>query len=263
MKLASLCTLVVASLAAPWVASSARAAGPLDELRDRAGVARLGRALVPAPRSIVFADTVTSVLCFEGQITTETSPGCFTTPQEPGNCASHSSHYFIQYLFPDVHSRHLVLALGFVSNDAATVFPSAGVIPISYKKPASGLRYPTAQELGSLQGRGLHSQEDLGIVAVDLRRFNLQFADSVALVAAVQFPEGGVFQSIGVGPAIGVEDQLPDQPCDFLTQDTGRHWYVPDTTEHLDWGFEVKILDLRTGLEAVKWSQFKALYRSP
>ena len=136
MNLRSVCSSLCALLAGLGVSLRAEPAGPLDDLRTQAGAARLGRPLGPTPRTIALADSATSVLCFEGEIRTVTAPGCFTTPQEPGDCSSHASQYFVQYLFPDVQAPHQVVALGFVSNDMETLFPSAGVIPISYKKPA-------------------------------------------------------------------------------------------------------------------------------
>jgi hypothetical protein len=72
----------------------------------------------------------------------------------------------VQYLtpVPTFTTPHLIKTLEFISNDAATVFPSVGILLI----PVSPPRFPTAQELDSLQVRNVGAASDFGIVSVDM-----------------------------------------------------------------------------------------------
>ena len=235
-----------------------------------AAVAVTSRTVTIGPASLL-PQAGTAVSCFEGYIQETTNPGCFTLPNPPGgggDCVSHSSQFMVQYTFPQFVGLYRVRSLAFLSNDGATVFPSAGVILMSYRKGASwGL--PTQQQLSSLQAHNVPTPHDTATVVVDLFPYNLTFGDSTAIIVAVQFPEGGqlVGPGVGNGPGIAAEDQPPDQNCDYFTIDAGRTgdgWFQPTAhpTKPLDWGFQV-IVEPVIPVLPTSWSMIKTLYRLP
>ena len=215
---------------------------------------------LPHPHRFTLAPT--PVFCFEGYPDNVTNPGCFGPPAGAADCVSHSQHYLVQYIYPNVTSWHRLEAIGFISNDASTVFPSAGAFVISQKAPNSSFRFPTFNEITHLQAHNIQSAADTTLVVIDLRGFQITFADSAILALAVQFPEGGELLDYGVGPALGLESQLPDQRCDYLTTNTGQNWWEPHPLEHIDWAFEA-VIESTTAIESRGWSQVKALYRRP
>lgn len=252
-----LAALVAAALlvgAPAWVQ-----AGRDDHLRAQAGIARrTGGIALGGPRRL--AGNEFSTTCFEGPLRALINPGCFQVPSGGGDCVSHAPHYFVQYFFPDVVSLHRVRGFGFISNDGATVFPSAGVVVVPANPP--GLRFPTGTELQNLQARNIPTPHDTAVVYVDLTAANLQFGAGSALAVCLQFPEGGRLTSTGTGPGIAADDTIPNQGCDYFTPNTGQNWYIPDPAdpEPLDWGFEL-VLEPILAVESRTWSAVKAIYR--
>lgn len=212
------------------------------------------------PRAMLQQDT--TIACFEDSLTELLNPGCFDLGVPPfGDCTSQSTHFLVQYLFPDLAVEHRVVGIGFLSNDAATVFPSAGVIQIA-PNAQGRYRFPTAAELASLQATQIPTTDDLSVVFVNLESSNLlvQQGDNRALVVALQFPQGGVLSAPGVGPGIAADGLPPEQDCDFFTVTGGTgDWYAPVA---LDWAFVV-LLEPSTPVEALTWTQVKKLYRAP
>ena len=210
----------------------------------------------------------TTLTCFEGSLGEAVSPACFTvTSPPPGwqSCLSDSGHFVAQFFDPGFPSLHRVTSLAFISNDSATVFPSAGVVLI----PASENRYPTPGELHRLQVFNVSASQDIGTVVADLRPYDLVFPPGTLVVVCLQFPAGGRLVSVGVGPGILADDESPDQDCDRFTLDGGRgDWYtpLPDPVDPngrpTDWGFAVSF-EPASPVEPVSWTAVKRVYRSP
>ncbi|MFQ5599600.1 MAG: hypothetical protein ACE5G2_03495 [Candidatus Krumholzibacteriia bacterium] len=184
---------------------------------------------------------------------------------------SSSSHFFVQYLFPDFAVPQRVVGFAFLSNDGATVFPSAGVLLL----PIDGMGFvdvPTAEQLANLQVTNIDTPGDTSVVFVDLQAENiiLDAGSDMSLVVALQFPQGGQLVAEGVGPGIAADADEPDQLCDIFTIDGGVSgiWFEPffdpqdPQSVPLDWGFEV-ILEPVVSVEDLTWAQLKTLYRNP
>ena len=227
----------------------------------QAGFATWHPVLKPLPHPQRFALPPSPVFCFEGYPDNVTNPGCFGPPAGAADCVSHSDHYLVQYLYPNVTGTQRLDAIGIISNDASTVFPSAGAFVISQKAP-NNFRFPTLNEITHLQAHNVRSANDTTLVLIDLSGFQITFADSAILAIAVQFPEGGALLDYGVGPALALESQLPDNRCDYLTTNSGQNWWEPHPLEHIDWAFEA-VIEPTTAIESRGWSQVKALYRRP
>jgi len=226
------------------------------------------RLTLPQPKPLQIDSTLA---CFEGQLSVLLNPGCFQTeaPPQPGDCTSRAQHFMVQYLFPDLAVPHQVLGFGFLNNDGETVFPSGGVIPIPIVQGIPD--FPTTEQLANLQVRNISFPGDTTVVFVDLEASGiiLPAGADVALVVALQFPEGGELVDVGIGPGIATDADPPDQLCDLFTIDGGETWFEPapcdpgdPLCEPLDWGFVV-LLDPILSLEAVTWTTVKSLYRTP
>ncbi len=226
-------------------------------------------ALLPEPRSLAQADSTIS--CFEGSVSVLLNPGCFVTtnPSQPGDCLSTSAHFMVQYVFPDVAVTHRVLGFGFLSNDGATTFPSAGVLqfPIAQGE----VRFPTPTELANLPAQQISSGTDTTVAFVDLESqdITVQPGGNTALVVVLQFPNGGDLVSVGVGPGIAADADHPDQNCDVFTIDGGNTWFEPlpcdvgnPSCDPLDWGFVV-LLDPVVSVAQATWTHIKVLFRTP
>lgn len=217
---------------------------------------RLGGVSLAAP--IHLPASTFSQTCFDSSLTLALSPGCFRllSPPSGGDCVSHSGHYFIQYFTPSFATPQRIAGFGFISNDGATVFPSAGVVRI----PTVQNRFPTTTELANLQVRNVQAAHDTAAVIVDLRPFDLRVTSGTDIVIALQFPEGGQLITVGTGPGILVDETNPDQECDFFTHNGGSSFNTNDVgADPLDWGFEL-ILEPVSALAPVSWSDLKRLY---
>ena len=196
--------------------------------------------------------------CFDSLLTLILNPGCFRllSPPSGGDCVSHNGHYFLQYFTPTFATPQRIAGFGFISNDGATVFPSAGVVLI----PSAMNRFPTVAELGLLQVHNVQAAHDTAAVVVDLRPFNLTVTSGVDVVVCLRFPEGGQLTNVvGVGPGIAVDETNPDQPCDFFTHDGGGSYNTNLASDPLDWGFEL-IFEPVSALTPLSWSALKGLY---
>jgi len=249
------------------------------------GAAGLDQAIAETPRparlqGVIRADVqfpgVTAdsmVQCFDGAQFAILNPGCFVTssPAQPGDCTSSESQFLIQYLFPNPATPQRLRGFGFLSNDGSTVFPAAGALLIPVE--GGNVRFPTAGELNRLAVSNIQSQGDTTRVFVDLRDEDLvvQPGGGVALVLALQFPDGGQLTAPTQGPGIAAEASAPDAGCDFFTIDGGRSgvWFAPTYDPQdpqslpLDWGFVAFFDAVTTPVEALTWSHVKNLYRTP
>jgi hypothetical protein len=217
--------------------------------------ARRGGVQLDAPAQLAGSDT--SLVCFDGLLTLLLNPGCFDANDV---CGSHTGHYFIQYLTPNFATPHRVKRIAFVSNDQSTVFPRAGVVLI----PVSENRFPTMAELAALPVQNVPTPQDTSIVYVDLPlEPPLVVTSNTDVVVCLAFPEGGTLSGIGVGPGILVDEDAPDQRCDYLTLDGGAEWLENDFgNDPLDWGFEVQF-EPYTAVEPRTWSEIKRLFGAP
>jgi len=237
------------------IAAAAAAAGP------RAGVTQATRhGGVRIDRAIPAAGTDTSLTCFDGQLTLLLNPACFFVPSPPmgGDCVSHAGHYFLQYLTPNFATPHRITGFGFISNDQSTVFPSAGIVLI----PTNENRFPTPAELSALQVQDVPTPHDTAVVIVDLRDIEppLVVTSGTDIVVCLQFPEGGTLTDVGVGPGILVDEDAPDQDCDFFTLDGGASFNRNDFgNDPLDWGFEVGFEPV-VAVEPRTWTDIKRIY---
>jgi len=242
------------------MATAAWAAGPGSHSAIQAQ-RNSGIHLDRAPRLVTDSVFLT---CFQDSLTLLINPGCFSPPTPLGDCRTQSTYYFVQYLtpVPDFPVPYRITHLRFISNDAATVFPSAGIVLI----PVADDRWPTPAELGSLQAHNVQSAEDLGIIDIDLTASDIQVTSGLEVVICLQFPQGQQLTAVGVGPAILVDEVLPDNNCDFMTITAGANpatdWYRPADNDPLDWGFEVTF-DPVVGVEGKTWSALKQLYGGP
>lgn len=226
---------------------------------------------LPSPRTIQQQDVL--LACYEGTLSVLLNPGCFVTavPPQPGDCVSTSGHFMVQYVFPNVATSHKVLGFRFLNNDAATIFPSAGVLQLPIDAQGS-VRFPSVSELANLQVTGIQGIADTTMVTVNLEGENIivQPGTTTALVVALQFPQGGDLVDIGVGPGIAADADDPDQDCDLFTVDGGNHWFLPAPCspgdpfcDPLDWGFELLLQAIPVSVESMTWSGVKALYLTP
>lgn len=193
--------------------------------------------------------------CYQDPLNLIVNPGCFRPPAA-GDCRTQATHYFVQYITPNFEYPHRIAAISFISNDASTIFPSAGVVLI----PASENRFPTPGELANLQAINLQASADLAAVVADLSQANLEVSSGTDLVVCLQFPEGEQLTAVGVGPGILVDEVQPDQNCDFFTVDAGGSWWRPSANDPLDWGFRVVFEEPTVGAKAVSWSAIKTLF---
>ena len=225
---------------------------------------------LPSPHPILQQDI--TLACYEGTLSVLLNPGCFMTvvPPQPGDCVSSSGHFMVQYIFPDVSAAHRVLGFRFLNNDAATVFPSAGLLQLPMEQ--GSVRFPTVSELANLQVTQIQGSADTSMVTVNLEDANIIVlpGSTTALVVVLQFPSGGRLLDIGVGPGIAADSNAPDQPCDFFTVDGGVHWFSPapcspgdPSCNPLDWGFALLLAPLPVSLESMTWSGVKSLYHTP
>ena len=218
----------------------------------------------PLPQ-VASSDTLT---CFNGVDGVLLNPGCFATsnPTQAGDCASTTSQYLVQYLFPEKAALERLSGFGFVSNDA-TVFPSAGALLIPIVD--NMVRFPTTSELASLQRTNVTSPSDMANVFVSLTSEQILVGPDTdaALVLVLQFPDGQLV-SQNEGPAIAVESSSPDNDCDFFTIDSGTSgtWFAPvyDASDPnslpLDWGFVAVFEPLSVDVELLTWSALKEKY---
>jgi hypothetical protein len=207
------------------------------------------------------------LLCFDSLLTMVINPGCFQTDTSPGDCASHSQHFFVQlfdpidYFGPTFPGTYRVTRMLFVTNDGATRFPSAGVVVKPYNPQNF---FPTPQELANLQITNVQSPHDTAIVSLDLQQADLTFTRDDVLFVCLQFPEGGVLSDVGVGPGIAVDPLGQNPRCDFLTVTAGTAWYEPASAANLDWGFELDVAEVDTvAVESIPWTRVKIRYRDP
>ncbi len=214
---------------------------------------RNGGLSLDVPRTLAFTDT--SLTCFDGPLSLILNPGCFSPPGA-GDCVAHVGQYFIQYITPNFSTPQRVKGFGFISNDAATVFPKAGIVLI----PTAANRFPRKGELDSLQARNVVTPHDTAVVVVDMRPYNLIVPSGTDVVVCLGFPEGPAPTAVGVGTGILVDDTPPDQPCDFFTIDGGLTYYTNAPSDPLDWGFEVIFEPAITAVEGKSWSEVKTLY---
>jgi len=214
-----------------------------------------------APR--LLADSL-FLRCFQDSLTLLINPGCFSPPTATGDCRTQSTYYFVQYLtpVPDFPTPYRITHMQFISNDAATVFPSAGVVLI----PVAEDRWPTQAELQDLQAHNVQAAQDLGIIDIDLSSANLQVTSGTEVVICLQFPQGQQLTAVGVGPAILVDEVLPDNNCDFMTITAGANpatdWYRPAQDDPLDWGFQL-IFEPTVAVQGKSWTAMKRLYGDP
>jgi len=209
----------------------------------------------------------TFLICFQDSLSQIANPGCFITdnPPQNGDCTSRSQHYFVQYYFPNFPVKTRVMGLSFISNDDLTVFPSAGVLVLPIQQGGI-VNFPRAGQLDSLQVHNIDTPADLSLVTVDLQAANIEIpaGNNFAVVAALQFPQGGVLTgpNPGVGPGIAIDSDPPDQDCDYFTIDGGQSgiWFFPSGP--LDWGFAVFVQPV-DAISSMSWSTLKALYRTP
>ena len=207
------------------------------------------------------------LLCFDSLLTMVINPACFQTDTTPGDCASHSQHFFVQlfdpidYFGPTFPGTYRVTRMLFITNDGATRFPSAGVVVKPYNEQNF---FPTPQELASLQITNVQSPHDTAIVSLDLQPADLTFTRDDVLFVCLRFPEGGVLSDVGVGPGIAVDPHGLNPRCDFLTVTAGTAWYEPASAANLDWGFELDVTPLDSvAVEAIPWTRVKLRYRDP
>jgi hypothetical protein len=223
------------------------------------------------PRTLgVSGDTLQ---CFGGSQGALLNPGCFATvdPSQPGDCTSRSSHFLVQYLFPDPLEMRRLRGFAFLSNDGDTVFPSAGALLIPIEN--GSVRFPTAAELANLQVTNVASSGDTSQVFVDLFAEEILVGpeSNVALVLVLQFPEGGQLTAATQGPAIAADTEAPNADCDFFTIDGGASgtWFAPaydpgdPNSLPLDWGFLALFGPLTVAVEEATWTHVKRLYQAP
>ena len=246
-----------AGLALLWLVSPAGAAGPGSNSAIRAQ-RMSGIHVEGAPRLV--ADSL-YLTCFQDSLTLLINPGCFSPPTPSGDCRTQSTYYFVQYLtpVPDFPVPYRITHMRFISNDAATIFPSAGIVLI----PVAEDRWPTQAELGALQAHNVQSAEDLGIIDIDLSSSNILVTSGTEVVICLQFPQGQQLTAVGVGPAIVVDEVLPDNNCDFMTITAGANpatdWYRPAEDDPLDWGFQL-IFEPTVAVQGKTWTALKQLY---
>ena len=241
--------------AAAWIVVGLVAAASADDgslLQRSSQAVRIGGERIGSPIAKV-TDEI-GLTCFQDSLTLVLNAGCFSPPAA-GDCATQTSHYFIQYITPDFTTPHRITAIAFISNDAATVFPNAGVVLI----PTADNRFPTPAELGTLQLTNLKATQDLSAIIGDLSTANLTVTSGTDVVLCLRFPAGQQLTAVGVGPGIVVDEVDPDQNCDFFTIDSGSNWFRPAENDPLDWGFEL-VLEPVLAVEGKSWSAVKALY---
>jgi hypothetical protein len=251
---------VASRAGAGWILIAAFSAGAAwadgRSLAGQAGRASLAGG-VRLERGIALVSQDVALTCFQDSLTLILNPGCFNPPTA-GDCRTRSTQYFAQYFTPDLPMGHRVKSIAFISNDAATVFPSAGIVLI----PTADNRFPTPAELAGLQvTTNIKATQDTSVVVVDLQAANIVVPPATDVVVCLQFPEGQQLTAVGVGPGIVVDEVLPNQNCDFLTGDGGANWFRPADNDPLDWGFEVVFEPL--AVEAMSWSAVKALFGAP
>ena len=236
---------------------------------------------VPAPLQDAIRTTIrfprvaadSMLQCFDGSQFAILNPGCFVTsnPTQSGDCTASQSQFLVQYLFPDPLVAQRLRGFGFLSNDGATVFPSAGALLLPVE--SGHVRFPTAGELNRLAVTNVQSQGDTSEVFVDLREENLVIepGGSTALVLVLQFPNAGQLTAPTQGPGVAAEADPPDEGCDFFTIDGGRSgvWFAPAYDPQdpqslpLDWAFVAFFDPAATPVAALTWSHVKGLYRTP
>ena len=238
-----------------------------DRIQGMMRSARLGSSLSLSPARPMPALQDTFLICFQDSLSAIINPGCFETIEpglmQPGDCRTRSQHYFIQYYRPNFPFKTRVTGLSFLSNDDLTVFPSAGVMVLPVQQ-GDVVDWPRPGQLDSLQAQNIDTPGDLSLVTVDLHAANIEIpaGNNFAVVAALQFPQGGELTAIGVGPGIAIDQDPPDQDCDFFTIDGGESgvWFFP--TGPIDWGFAV-FAEPVDAISAVSWTKLKTLYRTP
>jgi hypothetical protein len=214
----------------------------------------------------------TTFTCFEStSLVSAINPGCFVTfsPPQPGDCSTHTGHFLLQSITPTLPVSHRVRGISFRSNDSATVFPSAGVI-LSALDDQGHFLLPDASQLAGLQVQQITSSADTSWVHVDLDAAGIVVpaGSDMAILVALQFPDGEQLTALGEGPGIAVDAALPDSDCDFFTIDGGVTWMAPSYDPQdplatpLDWGFVLRLEPITRAASAT-WSSVKALYRSP
>ncbi len=210
--------------------------------------------------------------CFEAaSLVSAINPGCFITfsPPQPGDCSTNTGHFLLQAITPTLAISHHLRGFSFRSNDGATVFPSAGAI-LSRLDEQGNVRLPDQSQLATLQAQQVASTADTSWVYVDLDAAGILVpaASDVAILVALQFPDGEQLTALGNGPGIAVDADLPDNDCDFFTIDGGATWMAPfydpqdPLATPLDWGFVLRLEPITRAASAT-WSSVKVLYRAP
>ncbi len=216
--------------------------------------------------------TDTAFTCFEtASLVSAINPGCFVTfsPPQPGDCTTRTGHFLLQAITPMLAVAHRLRGFSFRTNDGATLFPSAGVI-LSALDTQGQVQLPDPSQLLTLQVQQVASAADTTWVYVDLDAAGILVpaASDIAILVALEFPDGERLTALGSGPGIAVDADLPDSDCDFFTIDAGATWMAPvydpldPLATPLDWGFVLRLEPILRATSAT-WSAVKSLYRSP
>ena len=238
----TLTTLLVCLAFPPW--SEAQA--------ETRGLAALQAQAVPVlPQVISFGEGGAPALlqgcdtlgvaneCFDPMGNTYLSVASFFDSSEP----MEEGHYFLK-LFQNTTGDSLRLSgMGFYaqsSSETTRRFQAAGAIIAG-----SDLVFPEPQALLDLLRVGIAAEPEdtmtcvafTGAIDTKGRRVPAIVGPGDWAWVALRFPELGS----GSYVRIRVDTDPNDQPCDYLTQDGGRHWYRPDPRNGpaYDWGITV------------------------
>ena len=180
---------------------------------------------------------------------------------------SSSSHYFMKLFRNDTADSLRLQGMGFVSTSSSAeshVFQAAGVIlsgtDLVFPRGEALLNLRAVQIPGNPFGQMTCVEFDAAIDTKG-RRVEAVLAPGEAAWAVLRFP------TLGVGVFLGIlaDTDVADMPCDYMTQDTGEHWFRPDplNTSVFDWGITVFTTAVVREIESPPptWSLVKALYR--
>ncbi len=236
---------------------------------DLSGIPTL-RMVAPA-RSV---DPATTILqgCIGAQANQCFNPIALTTSVNvatffDAQATSSSSHYFMKLFRNDTADSLRLQGMGFSSTSSSPeshIFQAAGAIlsgtDLVFPRGDALLNLRAVQIPGNPPGTMTCVEFD---AAVDTkgRRVEAVLASGEAAWIVLRFP------TLAVGTFLGIlaDTDTNDLPCDFMTQDTGEHWFRPDPLNApvFDWGITVFTTAVLRETESPPptWSLVKALYR--
>jgi len=223
------------------------------------------RSLDPAATILQGCTTFTqSNQCFNpSTLTTSVNVATFFDAQE----TSAATHYFMKLFRNDTADSLRLQGMGFYSTSSSAeshIFQAAGVVlsgpDLVFPRGDGLLNLRAVQIPGNPFGQMTCVEFDAAIDTKG-RRVEAVLAPGEAAWAVVRFP------TLAVGTFLGIlaDTDANDMPCDYMTQDTGEHWFRPDPLNApvFDWGITVFTTAVLREIESPQptWSLVKALYR--